>query len=361
MELAGAETMLMNLYRNIDRNKIQFDFLVNADHPCAYDEEIESLGGQIYRIPAYRVTNLLSYRSACKEAFASLAQTHHIVHGHIGAPAAIYLAEAKRRGCFTIAHSHNTKGPLSPTEIAFRVSTFPTRFVADHFFACSTQAGIDRYGKRIVNSDRFGLVPNGIDAASFRFDEQRRIEVRAKLNVGEEKIVGHVGRFEEQKNHTFLLEVFSRFHQRQQDSKLILIGSGTLMERAKAQAQSLGIADSVLFLGNRTDMADIYAAMDVFVFPSFMEGLSVALLEAQASGVPCVVSEANQDEGIVSKTVHRLSLSEGAEEWAEQIGKALETPCDRSIGFRDIQEHGFDIHESAKKLERFYLQHIPTD
>lgn len=361
MELAGAETMLMNLYRNIDRSKVQFDFLVNADHPCAYDAEIEELGGQIFRIPYYRVTNLVSYRSACRKALSSLSGTHQIVHGHIGAPAAIYLSEAKRQGCYTIAHSHNTKGPLSVPELAFRFSSFPTKYVADYFFACSTQAGIDRYGKRIVTSDRFKVIPNGINAASFMFSEKKREAIRAELGITGKTVVGHVGRFEEQKNHSFLLDTFSAFHRKRPDSKLVLVGSGALQDQVRRQAQELGIASDTLFLGTRTDMDALYSAFDAFVFPSFMEGLSVALLEAQASGLPCIVSEANQNEGIVSKSVRRLSLSEGVETWADQIQEALNEPVVRSNGIYDIRSCGFDVHDSAKKLEQFYLDHAQRD
>ena len=357
MDLAGAETMIMNIYRNIDRDKVQFDFLVNADRKCAYDDEIEDMGGHIYRIPYYRIINFHSYRKACANVLGELSGTHPIIHGHIGAPAAIYLSEAKRKGYYTIAHSHAKHHPINPTEIAFRLSTYPTRFVADYFFACSHQAGIDRYGKRIVNSERFSIIPNGIDAASFSFDNKKRETVRTELGIGNEIVVGHVGRFEEVKNHAFLLETFASFHQMHQASKLVLVGSGPLMEQMKTRADKLGISDSTLFVGNRTDMPNVYASFDVFVFPSFTEGLSVALLEAQGSGLPCVVSEANSDEGIVSKTVHRLSLSEGAEAWAMQIAKSIENPCDRSMGFKDIQQHGFDINDSAIKLQQFYLEH----
>ncbi len=357
MELAGAETMLMNLYRHMDRDSIQFDFLVNADHTCAYDDEIESMGGHIYRIPQYYILNLFSYRKECRKVLAELSHNHPIIHGHIGAPAAIYLSEAKRLGYYAIAHSHAQHHPINLEEIAFRLSSYPTRFVADYYFACSRQAGIDRYGNRIVNSKRFRIIPNGIDASSFSFSDEKREKLRDELGIGSEIVIGHVGRFEEVKNHAFLLETFAAFHRMRQDSKLVLVGSGPLQEQMKTRASTLGIADSTFFLGNRTDMNNVYAAFDVFVFPSFTEGLSVALLEAQGSGLPCIVSDGNQDDGIVSKTVRRFSLSEGAEAWAKHIVEVLEVPCDRSAGFKAIQEHGFDIHDSAKKLQQFYLEH----
>ena len=357
MDLAGAETMIMNLYRNVDRDIVQFDFLVHADRPCAYDAEIEELGGRIHRIELFRGSNLLSYRSACKEALAVLAQDHPVVHGHIGAPAAIYLSEAKRQGCFAIAHSHNTNGPLSLEELSFQTASFPTRFIADYFFACSRQAGIDRYGKHVVEGDNFAVIPNGIDARAFTFSQERRAAARAQLGLTDELVVGHVGRFEAAKNHSFLLNAFAALHQKRPDAKLALVGSGSLLEQSKAQAGHLGISDAVLFLGNRTDMGDVLATFDVYAFPSIVEGFGVALLEAQAAGLPCLVSEAIQDEAIVTPSVSRVTLASGAEAWAKELLRLSQEPIRRQNGFRAVQAHGFDVHETAQQLQQFYLDH----
>ena len=354
MNRAGAESMLMNLYRACDTEHVQFDFLVNAEGD--YDEEIVARGGRIYRIPRYTIANFFAYRKACREFFDAHNE-FSIVHGHIGLPAPIYLKEARRRGMYAVAHSHAQNYPLSPTEVIFRAAARPVRRAADYFMACSRQAGIDRFGAEIVaDENRFHVLNNGIDLASYRFDEDARRALRHTMGIDEHApVFGHVGRFDPVKNHRFLLDVFACILKREPAAKLVLAGKPD-DGAVRAYARELGIEDDVAFLGVRDDVARVLCAFDVFVFTSFKEGLGMAVVEAQASGLPCVVSTGVPAIARVSDAATFLDLERGAEAWADEALKKLdEKPARRDAYIEDVRVAGFDIETSAAWLQDFYL------
>ena len=355
---AGAETMLMNLYRACDTDKVQFDFLVNDAGD--YDDEIARRGGRIYRIPRFRIVNYASYRKACA-AFFDAHGEFAVVHGHIGLPAAIYLEQARRRGIYAVAHSHAQNYPLSPAEAAFRLCSLPVRRHADFFMACSQQAGIDRFGARICSDEkRFSVLNNGIDLARYRFDAQKRRDARDELGLSEETpVFGHVGRFDPVKNHRFLLDVFAAVAEREPRAKLVLVGRPDEDGAVMAHARALGIEKSVMALGLRDDIERLLCAFDAFLFTSFKEGLGMAVVEAQAAGLPCLVSTGVPKLTRASGLVDFLDLEQGAQVWAD---KALDM-LDRHRGFErtdaieNVRAAGFDIAASAAWLQEFYLDH----
>lgn len=355
MNRAGAESMLMNLYRACDTEHVQFDFLVNAEGD--YDEEIVARGGRIYRIPRYTIANFFAYRKACREFFDAHNE-FSIVHGHIGLPAPIYLKEARTRCIYAVAHSHAQNYPLSPAEVIFRVAARPVRRTADYFMACSRQAGIDRFGAEIVaDENRFHVLNNGIDLASYRFDEDARRALRHTMGIDEHApVFGHVGRFDPVKNHRFLLDVFACILKREPAAKLVLAGKPD-DGAVRAYARELGIEDDVVFLGVRDDVARVLCAFDVFVFTSFKEGLGMAVVEAQASGLPCVVSTGVPAIARVSDAATFLDLERGAEAWADEALKKLdEKPARRDAYIENVRAAGFDIETSAAWLQDFYLR-----
>lgn len=360
MDLAGAETMLMNIYRAIDRSEVQFDFLVNEQRECAYDAEIQSLGGKLYRIPRFTGINLHSYLPACDKAMRMLSSTHPIVHGHIGMPAAIYLSAAKRYGCTTVAHSHGENGPISPLELGFRFFSYPTRYVADYLFACSKQAGIDRFGKRATEAGKVRIISNGIDTERFSFSEPRRSLTRSALSLDGYHVIGHVGRFDPAKNHKFLIPVFAEVARRDPLAHLVLVGSGPLKQTVQDIVKDHGLLNRVTFLENRTDIPDLLSSFDCFLFPSLHEGVPVALLEAQASGLPCFVSDAIRDEAISTLLATRLALADGPSTWAETIVNVLSQTHNRTIGPAIVCEMGYDIRQSALQLQEFYLNSVQS-
>lgn len=355
MDRGGAETMIMNLYRHIDRTQIQFDFVENTPNHMSFDDEILSLGGRIYRCPHYSAVNHFSYCLWWKRFFDEHGSEYSIVHGHLGSTAAIYLSYAKRHGIYTIAHSHNTNGTGLRDRI-YQVYAYPTRMIADFFFACSVDAGIDRFGKKTVNRPgAFHVLNNAIDTSRFQYDEQAREKIRARFGLDDSVVFGHVGRFFAQKNHEFLIDIFASIAKQCGNAKLLLIGGGELEEQIVRKVEKLGLRDQVVFAGTQEDTAPFYQAMDVFLFPSLYEGFGMVAVEAQASGLPCIISDKVSRECILTDDlVYVCSLEDSAENWASC---ALEhSSYSRSDHSLQIRDRGYGAEETSKWLEQFYLE-----
>ena len=353
--LGGAESRVMDSYRHLDRSRIQFDFCVHSQEEGFFDKEIESLGGHIYRVPRFQVVNWLAYRKAWKDFFRE-HPGYVAVHGHMTSTASIYLPIAKAAGVpLTIAHARSAgvdpglKGAM-------------TRFLrrnlgkkADVCLTCSRLAGEAVFGKKMVEAGRVTTVPNAIDAREFAFSEKKRKQKRAELEIGEQEfVIGHVGRFGHMKNHAFLLDVFAEICRKVPDSRLLLVGEGGLMDSVREKAASLGLSDRVIFTGNQAQVADFYMAMDFFVFPSIFEGLPGSVIEAQASGLRCLVSDSVTDEVLITPLAQARSLSDKASVWAQNV---LERRSyEREHMEQAIKEAGFDVSDQVKFLEKLYLQ-----
>ena len=360
MNRAGAETVVMNLMRTIDREAVHFDFLVHTQAHCDYDDEIQSLGGSIYRVPHFNIVNAATYRRACRQLFEEHPEIQ-VVHGHIGSSSALYLDEASKAGCATVVHSHrDSPKPTSLKAIARRKAYSAlirsTPKVADEFLACSQQAGIDRFGAEIVSGEHFHIMRNAIDLARYACDDESHKSAKERLGFQGIPLVGNVARLSPEKNHSFLLNVFARALPYVPQAKLLLVGRGPLESALKEMAVQLDIADSVCFLGVRDDVPEILKALDVFVFPSFMEGLPLVTVEAQAAGVPSIVSNAIPDEAIVTNVVERLSLEEGIDEWAALLVALLEARLTRTCTTPNVRANGFDINDVASWMARFYKE-----
>ena len=351
MDCGGAENMIMNLYRHIDRSKVQFDFLVHTKKKCFFDEEIKRLGGNIYFVPYYKVTNGKKYKNALNEFFSNHPEIK-IVHGHLGSCAHIYLKIAKKYGCFAIAHSHNTKPKsMSVKNILYRLFTYRTRRIADYFFGCSAAAAEYRFGKKIANSDRCSILSNAIDLQKFAYSQNDRKDIRNEFHLDERFIIGHVGRFNPQKNHLFLIDVFYEIYKRNHNAVLMLLGEGFLKPSIEAKVEDLGLVNNVIFTGVRADVNRFLSAFDVFVFPLLYEGLPVTLIEAQANGVPIVCSDVITKEVNVSNRITYCSLTQTKPFWADCIeSKGKE----RFSDVESLKLFGYDINESSKKLQKFY-------
>lgn len=355
MQCGGTETLLMNIYRNIDRSKIQFDFVVHTNVHNFYEDEIEKLGGKIYRTRKFNVFNYFSYKKYWKDFFNN-HQEYKIVHGHINSSALIYLKAAKKQGIVTVIHSHATRNnEKNIRSVVFLIAAYPIRFIADYFFGCSRQAGLDRFGENVVNSDRFQVLNNGIESRKFIYDIEKRKKVRDKEKVSENMVViGHVGRFTYAKNHKFIIELFEEYHKFNPESELWLIGKGELEEKISNMVNERSLTDCVRFLGQKRDVSAYLNAMDVFIFPSLFEGLGISLVEAQATGLPCVVSENIQEEAdIQAGLVHKLRLSDDLQDWVEKINEYK--GFQRQDTSENVKKVGFEIQLIAEKLQRFYL------
>lgn len=368
--LGGAESRVMDSYRHLDRSRIQFDFCVHSQQEGFFDKEIESLGGHVYRVPRFRVTNWIEYRRAWK-AFFREHPGYAAVHGHMTSTASIYLPIAKAAGVpLTIAHARSAgvdpglKGAM-------------TRFLrrnlgkkADVCLTCSWLAGEAVFGEKMVKEGRVITVPNAIDAKEFAFSEQVRQRKRSELGIGEQEfVIGHVGRFGHMKNHAFLLDVFAQLHKRLPDSRLLLVGEGGLMDSIREKAAALGLSGRVIFAGNQAKVADYYMAMDFFVFPSIFEGLPGSVIEAQAAGLRCLVSDSVTDEVLITPLAQALPLSDGAAAWAGNVleRSGSENSAQSPGGYRRkqmaqaIKDAGFDVSDQVRFLEGLYLGRETAD
>lgn len=347
MHRAGLETLLMNYYRHIDREQIQFDFLMHRAQRSDYDDEIESMGGRIYRAPRLYPQNYPAYFAYMGRFFREHPE-YTLVHSHIDAMSYLPLLAAKRaRVPVRIAHSHNTdidKDFKYPLKQMFRF-LLPT--VASHKAACGMDAG-----KFLFRSDDFHIIPNAVEAGSFAFNEAVRAEKRRELGLGGEFVIGHAGRFTAVKNHSFLLDVFGKVLESRPDARLLLAGTGDLEQATKEKAAAMGLAERVLFLGSREDMAALYQAMDVFVLPSLFEGLPVVGVEAQYAGLPCFFSDRITGELAFTENCRFLPLEWGAERWAEELLQCADKREPRD----GVCCPDYDIQVAAAALEEYYLK-----
>lgn len=348
MNRGGLETMLMNYYRKIDRSKVQFDFLTHRSDPKDYDEEIISMGGKIFHLPVLNPISI-KYRKSLDKFFDDHKE-YDIVHSHLDCMSYYPLSSAKKAGVKTlIAHSHNADQEKNLKYIIKQNSKNKIPSVATHYFACGIKAG-----EFLFNGAEYKVINNAIDASKFRFKDEMRYEVRKKLSITNETVIGHVGRFNIQKNHKFLIKVFCEFLKAEPNSILLLIGVGELKADIEKQVKQLGIISNVRFLGLRDDIPSLMQGMDVFLFPSLFEGFPLTLVEAQASGLPCIVSDCISKEVILRTSVTQVSLNASIGNWIELL-REVSIDQARKNGFDEICESGFDIENNSKQLEAFYL------
>lgn len=352
MNVGGTETMLMNIYRNIDRNRIQFDFIAYGPE-AVFDKEIMRMGGKVIR---------LSKTRSIKEIYQAIKKygPYNIVHSHTLFHCGIVNAAAKLAGIrIRISHAHTT---LDRSDSFFRklyikamrrvINTFSTDLLA-----CSKEAGRYLFGKQSLNRSNFTYFPNLIDYRHFLTVQDKDVK-RFKVSEGIENsvIIGHIGRFIEAKNHRFLLDIFETLVKKDINFKLLLVGDGDLKSLMEEIARKKGIYNNIRFAGMRNDINILLHSMDIFVFPSIYEGLGLALLEAQASGLPCIVSEAIQPEADLNlNLLSRLSLNDGSDDWANRIlelaGK--KEKCTNKI-INGFETNGYSLLQGISKLMKLY-------
>lgn len=353
MNRAGLETMLMNYYRNIDRTKIQFDFLVHRDEKGDYDDEIMSLGGRIYHLRPISLKSMLTYQRQLAEFFQKHSE-YRVVHSHLDALSALPLSAAKKAGIpMRIAHSHTSNFDKDAKIIIRYIAKLFIRRYATDFLGCSEAAVHFMFGNKLPN---YMVVNNAIDPAKFRYSPSTRRKIRSQFKLEGRFVIGHVGRFNYPKNHEFLIDIFKEVHDRSPFSLLMLVGSGEGEDTIKEKVHELGLDDSVEFLGLRTDIPDLMQAMDVFVMPSRYEGLPVVSVEAQTSGLPCIFSDVVTAELDVTKNCLFLSLDASLNVWANSILEYIN--YGRTDTLAKIRWHGYDVGLEAEKLSNLYSDKV---
>lgn len=350
MDRGGLETMLMNYYRNIDRSLVQFDFLLHREEKGAYDDEILSLGGRIYHVPRLNPLNP-EYYKALNRFFRD--HRYAIVHSHLDCTNSFPLRAAKKAGVsIRIVHVHSTKLDFDYKFPVRAVSKLLTPLYATDFFACGETAGRWAFPNR-----EFTVMRNAIDVGKYLPNQTVRQKTRKEFGLSSEFLVGHVGRFDYAKNHGFLLKVFSELKRVEPNAKLMLVGDGEKRGEIKGEVSRLGLEQDVIFTGVRSDVNDLMQAMDVFVMPSLYEGFPVVMVEAQASGLPCVMSDKVPGESaLVGGLVASVPLAEKVDVWVDAILKAKEKA--RTSHFEELSSKGFDIKTAASWLADYYLSKL---
>lgn len=353
LEIGGSQSFVMNIYRNINRNQIQFDFIVDHAEQMCLADEIERLGGRVYVLPTFRLVNISEIRKAWNDFFSEHPE-YRILHSHSRSYASVYLPIAKKHGITTIVHSHSTSNGGGAKAVLKNMMQYPIRFQADYFMACSKGAGEWLFGKRIIKKSNFFIIKNAIDASKFIYSKEKRMEIRRELGLNRDDFVlGALGRVVAAKNPSFILEVFKQIKTIRKGSRLLFVGDGALLEDMKAYANALGIFEDIIFTGTRIDTDRLLCAMDCYIFPSLWEGLGISLVEAQASGLKCVCSERIPKEAIFTELVKVMQLSDGSEAWGNYIADMGE--YSRTYRNDTVTEVGYDIKENAELLESFYI------
>lgn len=354
MQQGGIENYIMNMYRNIDRDKLQFDFLEHDEHPGFFDNEITSLGGNIYRINGHEFKyNPLLYTKHLKEIF-SQNQKYHVIHGHEGKTALLYTYVAKKSGIAKrIVHAHEDS--YVHTFNGFMQKTLiqqSWRFATD-LYACSSKAGKYYFGKH-----PFTVRYNAIDTNRFAFNNVQRINTRGKLGIQPSTLVlGNIGRCTAQKNQLFLLDIFAALRSIRKDSRLILVGTGELEHQLYNKAADLGILSAIHIIQSTATPEYLYSAMDAFVLPSLYEGLPLAGVESQASGLPTFFSSSISREVAITDQAHFIPLEDSPLTWANkilEITKTTNTP-NRSIFADKVRNSGFDVKKNSQLMQDAYL------
>lgn len=346
MQMGGQETFIMNIFRNIDRNKYEFGFVVHSNKRGEYEKEIENLGGKIYRITPISknpIKHMLQLRKVIKD------DNYKVMHRHANL-SIVFIDLLVGRICKMkkiIIHSH------SNTSAKFKVIHKILRPLLNLFatdkLACSQKAGEWLYGNK-----KFEIIPNAIDIEKFRYNNEKRKEIRERENATDKIVIGHVGRFDKIKNHKYLIEIFENLTKKVDNIELWLIGNGEEKKYIKKLSKDKGIIDNIKFFGTINNTYDYYQGMDFFVFPSIKEGLGIALIEAQVSGLKCIISDTIPKEAIVLNNVKELSINENATVWANYIENEIKKVNTYS---RDIDTKFFEkykIENLVKKMKEIY-------
>ena len=351
MDRGGIETMLMNFYRNIDRDRIQFDFLANKPAPGDYDEEVKALGGRLFISPGF-----MSYRKYAAY-MTDLFREHpeyRIIHTHNGSLMLYALQSAKRNSIpVRIAHAHATAVPVGLKNELKKLMRPLIKYAATDYWGCSDAAGKFYFSEKRWNN-RHELIHNAINVDDFTFNSASRTAIRSKYGLGDKFVIGHVGRLAPQKNQKMLLDVFDRVHRQNANTHLVIIGTGELEDKLKEQCSALGLSDSVTFTGVQTNVNEWYSAFDAFVMTSLYEGLPVVAVEAQASDLPCILTDTITTEVSVTDRVSFLGLHDDPQLWANAILELQ--PKDRKDRSAQLQQAGYDIRYEAKRMQELYSE-----
>lgn len=353
MDAGGIETLVMNLYRCIDRNLVQFDFLLHRESKGFYDDEIKKMGGRMYYVPSINPFHHRKYIESLDYFFL----THHeykIVHAHINAYSFYVLrAAAKARIPIRIAHSHIANPSINLKAPFVFYCKLKIKKFATHLFACSEIAGEWLFGKTIHKSKKFHIIKNAIDSKKYTFDANKRSLVRKELLIDDKFVFIHVGRFVHQKNHRFLIDFIKQYYTHNSNISLLLLGEGEDKDKIKKMVQENQLDNVVKFLGVTSNVNEYLSASDCFLFPSLFEGLGIVAIEAQTAGLLTICSDKVPKEANISPLYHSVKLD--VNQWVNEVLK--------NVNYKRLHNNfafnsGYDIGETANWLQDFYIKHF---
>lgn len=354
----GVMSVLMNYYKKINKEKVQFDFLYYDDYLDTFEDEIKLLGGKTIKLP--KPSSFHKFKKKLNEFLKCNYKTYQILHIHDVFMSA-FLINAKKYGGIerVIIHAHATKfSDHKIGEIRNRILALANFYVPDYYFACSKKAGKHCFGR--IFEKKGIVVNNAIDLQQFYEDKNDRQFIRKKLNVNDKFVIGHVGNFSYPKNHFFIIDIFKKITEQRNDVVLILVGDGNLQKKVIEYCVKLDVEDKVMFLGICNDVNIIMRAFDCLIFPSLYEGFGIVLVEAQATNIPCVFSDVVPKEtNILTENNYILSLKKTSDEWANIILN-LNSYSINNVSER-IKDAGYSIDVEAKKLEEVYYEIRSTD
>lgn len=352
----GVESVVMNYYRHIDRSKIQFDFICDEDSTNIPYEEIESLGGKVILIPPYQ--KVFKYHKELKKVLKN--EKYKIVHSHINTLSVFPLFAAKcAKVPIRIAHSHSTTNPKEKKKNLLKIVLRPfTKLFSNKYMSCTEHAGRWLFGNKTFEKNNVYVLNNAIELDKFSFDLNDRIKLRKEFNIeDDEYVIGHIGRFVEQKNHRFIIDIFNEVHKMNNKTKLMLVGQGPLVQEIKDRVSSYNLDKFVIFAGQRNNVQKMYQAFDVFLFPSLYEGLGMVLIEAQASNLACITSTEVPTIAKATDNFSFLSLNDDLKRWADEVIYFITKHIKRKKVTDDRLEC-YNINNEVIKLEKEYLKYL---
>lgn len=352
--IGGIQSYLINTFRNIDKEKIQMDFVVHIKSNINYENEIRKMGGKIYYVDdSFRKHNIAKYMKFWKKFYQEHPE-YEIVHGHLRSTAIIYLLLAKKYGKITIIHSHSTSNGKGIKSVMRYLMQVPLKYTIDYYFACSKDSAKWLYGNKIANSSNCYIANNAIDSNRYHYSKELRKKIRNELKLNDFIVLGQVGRLVLVKNHLYSLEVLKRcIEMSKKKYMLLIIGEGEERKAIEKKIHELKLEKNVMLLGNRNDVNNLMQAMDILLMPSLYEGLPMTLVEAQAASLHCIISDSITSGIIIKELVSEISLGDSIDKWVISIDRHYsEKRMDRRS---EIIRAGFDVKENTKKLEEFYL------
>lgn len=351
MNTGGMETMIMNFYRNINKDKFKFDFLINDPNKCFYEDEINKLGGKIYRVP-YQRKNIFKNHRMVREV---INKNYDVIHMHQGITYYYPLKYAKICGVKNrIIHNHGINRNFLKYLKIYNKLYAKKRIcsLGNNYVSCAKDVLDHIFTDDIIKNKKYTLLPNAIDMKKFMYNKEARTKIRTEFNISNSKLFIHIGTFTIPKNHIFLIEVFEKYLKEFHNSKLLLVGDGPLKEEIKRVVINKKIEDNVIFAGIRQDIGDLLSASDVLLFPSIYEGLPLTLIEAQTNGINIISSSNVSNECKLSNLIEFLPIDD-SNVWVDKI-KKLKITSNREMYYKELSETNFSIEKATKILEGLY-------